>query len=155
MNIEIEKINEKNKVKLNNLLQLYLHDLSLYFPITFNSNVCEYEYDLSKYFKDNYAYFIKSNSEILGFILIDDNKENNYEISEMFVLNNYKGNKIGEQAINKIFDKYKGNWTIKAVPSSPIAEAFWKKSIDNYTKGNFKLEYTGKYNRAIFTFSNK
>ena len=31
-----------------------------------------------------------SGLKILGFVLIDDNGNNNYEISEIFVLNNYK-----------------------------------------------------------------
>ena len=60
--------------------ELYLHDLSLYFPISFNSDVCKYDYNLDKYFEDNYAYFIKSNDNILGFVLVDDNKNGNYEI---------------------------------------------------------------------------
>lgn len=154
MNIEIKKVKEDERCKLEKLLQLYLYDLSLYFPIPFNSVSCEYEYDLSKYFDNNFAYFIKQDDKILGFILIDDNSNNNYEISEMFVLNNYKGKKIGEQAVTKVFDMFKGNWIIKVVPSSPVAEAFWKKTVNNYTNGNFKIEYTGKYSRAELSFRN-
>ena len=90
MNIKLEKVRLEDRNKLERLLQLYLHDLSLYFPITFNSDICQYEYDLDKYFIDNYAYFIKNDKDILGFVLIDDNGNNNYEISEIFVLNNYK-----------------------------------------------------------------
>ena len=152
--IDIKKVRSNEKEKLENLMQLYLHDLSFYFPIDFNSKTCKYEYELSKYFDNNYAYFIKENNNIVGFVLIDNNSNNNYEISEIFVLNNYKGNKIGEEAVIKVFDKYKGNWTIKAVPSSPVAESFWKKTIKNYTNDNFKLEHTGKYARAEFYFSN-
>ena len=154
MNLKIKKIEKKEKSKLEKLLQLYLHDLSFYFPIDFDSTKCEYEYDLNKYFEDNYAYFIQSDEDILGFILVDNNSNNNYEISEMFVLNNYKGNRIGEQSVIKIFNKYRGNWTIKAVPCSPVAESFWKKTVNNYTKGNFKIEHTGKYNRAELYFTN-
>ena len=154
MNLKIRKIEKKEKSKLEKLLQLYLHDLSFYFPIDFDSTKCEYEYDLNKYFEDNYAYFIQSDEDILGFILVDNNSNNNYEISEMFVLNNYKGNRIGEQSVIKIFNKYRGNWTIKAVPCSPVAESFWKKTVNNYTKGNFKIEHTGKYNRAELYFTN-
>ena len=131
MNISVEKVTSSERTNLEKLLQLYLHDLSLYFSITFDSKVCEYEYDLNKYFDNNYAYFIKSGNDILGFVLVDDNSENNYEISEMFVLNNYKGKKVGEEAVKKIFDIYKGNWTIKAVPLSPKAESFWKKTVNN------------------------
>ena len=80
----------------------------MYFPITFNSSKCEYIYDdLDKYFNDNYAYFIKNEKEVLGFILVDDNKNCNYEISEMFVLNNYKGKNIGEKVILEIFNIYR------------------------------------------------
>ena len=155
MNVEIRKIAKREKKKVEKLLQLYLHDLSEYFPIPFDSKKCEYKYDLSKYFETDYAYFIKQDNKIVGFILIDDNKNDNYEISEIFILNNYKRHKIGEQAVIKVFNKYKGNWVIKAVPLSPIAESFWKKTINNYTNGNYKLEYTGKYNRAEFNFYNK
>ena len=107
-NIKLEKVRLEDRNKLERLLQLYLHDLSLYFPITFNSDICQYEYDLDKYFIDNYAYFIKSDNDILGFVLIDDNRNNNYEISEIFVLNNYKRNKIGKEVAIKVFDMYKG-----------------------------------------------
>ena len=147
MSIRVEKVTSSERTNLEKLLQLYLHELSLYFPIT-------YEYDLNKYFDNNYAFFIKLGNDILGFVLIDDNSENNYEISEMFVLNNYKGKKVGEEAVKKIFDIYKGNWTIKAVPLSPKAESFWKKTVNNYTNGNFKLEHTGKYKRAELYFKN-
>lgn len=154
MDIKINKVAKKNRKILENLMQLYLHDLSLYFPIDFNSNKGLYEYDLDPYFDKNYAFFIKSNDDILGFVLIDDNGDNNYEISEIFVLNNYKCKNIGENAVSKVFNKFKGNWTIKAVPSSPKAESFWKKTISKYTKDNYKLLHTGKYDRAEFYFSN-
>lgn len=155
MDIKLEKVTKDEKNKVEKLLQLYLHDLSMYFPITFDSSKCEYVYDdLDKYFTDNYAYFIKCENDICGFVLVDNNKNDNYEISEMFVLNNYKGKKVGETAVGKIFDMYKGNWTIKAVPSSPIAENFWTKTVANYTNGNFKIEHTGKYARAELYFSN-
>ena len=39
MNIKLEKARLEDRNKLERLLQLYLHDLSLYFPITFNSDI--------------------------------------------------------------------------------------------------------------------
>ena len=41
----------------------------------------------------------------MWFYSADDNKDVNYEISKMFLLNNYKGKKIGEKAAKKIFEK--------------------------------------------------
>lgn len=154
MNINLEIVTLEEKEKLKKLLQLYLHDLILYFSLPFNSVICEYNYNIDKYFSDNYAYFIKDNNNILGFILVDDNKNNNYEISEIFVLNNYKRNKIGKEAVTKVFNLYRGNWTIKAVPNSIIAESFWKNIVKEYTNNNYIEEYTGKYNRLEIYFSN-
>ena len=142
MNIELIKVNKNEKEKLEKLLQLYLHDLSIYFPLDFDSEKCEYKYDLDKYFNNDFAYFIKSDNNILGFILIDNNGESNYEISEMFVLNNYKNKKVCTISV------------IKAVPKSEIAEKFWVKVISEYTNNNYELYHTGKYDRAELYFSN-
>ena len=54
MNINLEIVTLEEKEKLKKLLQLYLHDLSLYFPLPFNSITCEYDYNIDKYFSDNY-----------------------------------------------------------------------------------------------------
>lgn len=154
MNIELVKVNKNEKEKLEKLLQLYLHDLSIYFPLDFDSEKCEYKYDLDKYFNNDFAYFIKSDNNILGFILIDNNGESNYEISEMFVLNNYKNKKVGTMSVIKAFALYKGKWTIKAVPKSEKAEKFWVKVVSEYTNNNYELYHTGKYVRAELYFSN-
>lgn len=154
MNIELIKVNKNEKEKLEKLLQLYLHDLSIYFPLDFDSEKYEYKYDLDKYFNNDFAYFIKSDNNILGFILIDNNGESNYEISEMFVLNNYKNKKVGTISVIKAFALYKGKWTIKAVPKSEIAEKFWVKVVSEYTNNNYELYHTGKYDRAELYFSN-
>ena len=50
MNINLEIVTLEEKEKLKKLLQLYLHDLSLYFPLPFNSITCEYDYNIDKYF---------------------------------------------------------------------------------------------------------
>ena len=71
------------------------------------------------------------------------------------VIPKYRKNKIGKRVAFDCFNMYKGNWTIKTVPSSQMAENFWKKTVDNYTNGNFKIEHTGKYARAELYFSNK
>ena len=42
MDIKLEKVTKDEKNKVEKLLHLYLHDLSMYFPITFDSLKCEY-----------------------------------------------------------------------------------------------------------------
>ena len=154
--VKIEKVENKDRVILEKMLQLYLHDISLYFTIEFDDKTGIYKYDdLDKYFtnESNYAYFIRYEGNIVGFVLIDIiNKQN--IIQEMFVLNNYKSKGIGKDAVINIFNQYRGNWIIRSLPNSSKAENFWNKTIKEYTNNKFEVEHVGKYNRAVFTFYN-
>lgn len=155
--VSLKQIEKKNKKLLENLMQLYLHDISLYFPVDINSNTCKYVYDdLDKYFdsSDNNAYLFMDGDNVIGFTLINK-EDNNMVVQEMFILNNYKNKKLGELSISKIFDKYKGNWVIRSLPCSPKSESFWNKTIGNYTNNKYSVEHIGKYNRAVFKFNNK
>lgn len=154
--LEIELIKEKCKATLERMLQLYLHDISLYFPIEFDDKTGIYKYDdLDKYFinESNYAYFIRYEGNIVGFVLIDVADKQNI-IQEMFVLNNYKSKGIGKDAVINIFNQYRGNWIIRSLPNSSKAENFWNKTIKEYTNNKFEVEHVGKYKRAVFTFNN-
>ncbi len=157
MAVKLKKVNLRDKTILCNLLQLYLHDISYYFPIEFDDNKGSYLYDdIEKYFNNlnNHAYFVNNCNRISGFMLIDKIEETMI-IQEMFVLNNYKNKGIGKNAVFTALDKYKGNWVIKSLPGSIPAEQFWLRTIKEYTNGNFNVEHVGKYNRAVFTFNSR
>lgn len=151
--VQIQKNEEKI---LERLLQLYLHDISSHFPIDFDEKKGIYLYDkLDKYFdnSNNYAYFIKNEENLLGFMLIDS-CDNEMIVQEMFVLNHHKNKGIGKAAAYSIFDKYKGNWIIKSLPCSEPSERFWNRTIKEYTNTKYEIEHIGKYNRAVFRFNN-
>jgi predicted acetyltransferase len=156
--IELELVKKSNEKVLKNLLQLYLHNISAYFPMPFNSESGVYDYDdISKYIEkdeNSIAYFIKYEENIAGFILLDKIEEFNI-VQEMFVMNNYKRTGIGKNAVKQLFNKYHGNWEIKSLPCSEQAEKFWVSVVKEYTKNNFDVKYVGKYNRAVISFDNK
>lgn len=156
--IELELVKKSNEKVLKNLLQLYLHNISAYFPMPFNSESGVYDYDdISKYIEkdeNSIAYFIKYEKNIAGFILFDKIEEFNI-VQEMFVMNNYKRAGIGKKAVKQLFNKYHGNWEIKSLPCSEQAEKFWVSVVKEYTKNNFDVKYVGKYNRAVISFDNK
>lgn len=157
MDITLNEIKIDKKDILDKLIQLYLHNISLYFPIDFNTKTEKYNYeDIEKYFNDdnNKAFLILNENKVVGFILINLLGEKNI-VQEMFVLNNYKRKGIGKKSISMIFDKFHGNWEIKSLPCSKSAEKFWISAIKEYTKGDFNLEYIGNFNRAVLTFNNE
>lgn len=155
--MKLVQVKQKDIKILERLLQLYLHDVSNCFPIDFDENTGLYLYDsLDKYFDDskNYAYFIKLEEKIAGFILVDTD-ETDIIIQEMFILNHHKNKGIGKLAVYEVLGKNKGSWVIKSLPSSEPAERFWNRTIKEYTNDNYHVEHVGRYNRAIFTFNNR
>lgn len=155
--LNLIKVEKEERSKLDNLLQMYLHNISLYFPIAFNSEEGKYCYDdISKYFDNpaNDAYFFKEDNDIVGFAFVDKVEEG-YCVQEFFIMNNYKRNGFGKKFAYKIFDKHNSNWVIKSLPKSPVAEQFWEKIIKDYTNNNYEKELVGWYNRAEFRFNNK
>ncbi len=163
MDIKVEKIENKDKSVLSNLFQLYLHDITASLSMDVNEHGL-FEYNEIDYYFNNdskhFAYFIKVNGNLAGFVLIDDNfmvltkENNNFDFSEMFVLNAYKGKGIGNVVANKVFDMHKGTWEVKPVPRSEGAKRFWERTIKEYTKDNYKTKFP-KPNRTTFIFNNE
>ena len=161
--IELKKIEAKDKSILQNLFQLYMHDITASLPIDVNEHgLFEYNYIDYYFTKENrYAYLIYIEENIAGFVLIDDefmvlDKENDkpcYDFSEMFILNAYKNKGYGEIIVKRIFNMLKGNWEIRPVPRSEGAKRFWLKAVKNYTNDNFTENYP-KPNRLVITFKN-
>ena len=152
----LERITSDKKIILDRLFQLYYHDISLEFPLDLDNETMLYEVDdLSKYFEgdNNKGYFIKYEDKIAGFVLVDLYEDKNV-IDQIFVLNNFKGHGLAKQVVFIVFDKFKGNWEIKAVPESKRAEGFWLKVVNEYTNGDYTEERIGRYNRLMLTFNN-
>lgn len=161
--VKLIKIESKDKSILQNLFQLYMHDITASLSMDVNEHgLFEYNY-IDYYFTENnrYAYLIYINNNIGGFALIDDEfmvlnpNENTpcFDFSEMFILNSYKRKGYGEIVANQIFEIHKGYWEIRPVPRSEGAKKFWLKVVKNYTKNNFKEKYI-KSNRLVITFNN-
>ena len=153
----LEKIDKTNLI-IGRLMQLYLHNISLYFPMNMDQETGLYIYDdLDSYLnvrEDKSAYIIKYNNSIAGFILMDIAEDKNV-IQEMFILNNFKRKGIGSKAVKELLDSHKGNWEIKSLPLSEQAELFWINTVKEYTNNKFKVDYVGKFNRAVITFNNE
>lgn len=161
--VKLKKIESKDKSILQNLFQLYMHDITASLPMDVNEHGL-FEYDYIDYYfteENRHAYLVYIEDKIAGFVLVDDefmvldkiNDSPCYDFSEMFILNAYKKKGYGEIVVNQIFEIFKGNWEIRPVPRSEGAKKFWLKAVKNYTKDNF-MEHYPKPNRLVITFKN-
>jgi len=135
------------------LLQKYLAEIASFlknYPKDENGNY-EYEHK-DKYFSINsekngdFAYFIKNNGAIVGFVLVTrahlvlESIENNHSISEIFIVDEYKNQGFASLAVKEVLKIHKGNFEVKPFSKNPAAVEFWKKVIIKTTNGNFEIK---------------
>lgn len=161
MEFELKQINKHNLNVLENLFQLYIHDISRELPWDCNDGGTFEAYSLKDWLnnQENFGYLVYVQGKLAGFVMIDkefkilENQINNYDLSEIFILNNYKGKGLASKVVKQVFDMYKGNWECRPVPNSISALTFWQRVFEN----NFQykvIKNEWKQNRFAFTFSN-
>ncbi|MFA5026030.1 MAG: GNAT family N-acetyltransferase [Candidatus Shapirobacteria bacterium] len=153
MEIEIKAIEIKDKEILRKMIEIYEKEIS-------GEDAGEYKYFDSYWEKKNrWPFFIMVDKKIAGFVLV--NEYNLVELtakdlSEFYIKKEYRHQRIGLKAANKVFDMFLGKWEIREIVENPKARQFWLKVIDEYTRGNFK-EVTmdnDKWHGWIQTFDN-
>jgi predicted acetyltransferase len=145
MNIAIEQINIEEKEILKNLLEKYNYEFSQYDNRKVNKlGLYGYDY-LDHYWVENnrYAYFIRADNNLAGFVMVNDYREINiktdYTMSEFFVMYKYRRLGIGEYAVNYLLNKFRGKWQLQYHPKNIVSEQFWIKVINEYTKGKYEI----------------
>lgn len=77
-------------------------------------------------------------------ILVSDYPEvpeesTDYCLSEFFVMNKYRRNGVGKEAVFQVLDKHHGKWQLKRHPHNIASVFFWNNVIEEYTRGNYRL----------------
>jgi len=161
MDIAILPISIDEKDILRNLMEKYEYDNSQYENTDVNDyGLYGYKF-LDHYWtdKNRYAYFIKVNNKLAGFIMIDDYKyyneiEANHCIAEFFIMFKYKRMGVGRYVVKFITDKYKGKWQVGYNPNNNIGKLFWNKVIKEITNGKYEIINNGKthsYGNGVFS----
>jgi predicted acetyltransferase len=113
--------------------------------------------DLEKYWNDEsrFPYIIKQDEKNIGFVFvryINEGERNYFSIAEFFIMRKYRRKGIGRRAAEHILDLHKGQWEIFQMDSNKSAQAFWRRVILDYTKGQCSERVENK--RTIQSFEN-
>lgn len=147
----LEKVKVGSKAILENLMSIYLHDLSEFADDLKINGKGRFEYDgIDLYFEseDLTPYFIIYKDEIAGFVLLNKGtyveKHIDYVINELFVLNGFRNKGIGSDAIRILLDEYKGKYKIVQISMNKTAVNFWTKFYEKqgvrYIKSKEKID---------------
>lgn len=99
-------------------------------------------FDFIKYLEDqtNHTFIIKIQGELAGFVFVNRFEvmpEVDWNMGEFFIVAKFQRSGIGREVAKQIFDKFPGEWSVGAIVQNKSALQFWRKVINEYTKGKF------------------
>jgi predicted acetyltransferase len=154
--IYLEAVSPEQENTLHHIMQFYIYEFSSFIPaIKLEENGAYQPFHLKSYWENpnENAFFIKLNSELIGFALVECGSNGDpHSINEFFILRKFKGKGYGAMAAMKIFNMFPGPWKITQIPNNYPAQAFWRKVINQYTNGNY-YEYYDSKRRSIQEFN--
>lgn len=133
--VTIEKAQVKDKEKISNLFQFYLHDLSEFAEtLNVNSQGKFENNDVDTFFEMENAISMTINVKdvVVGFIFIIKGKTVDYIINEIFILRKYRSKGIGKIVINKLFESYPGKYGLAILAKNKPAIRFWNSVYDEH-----------------------
>ncbi len=143
MNVELKRVRAEEKEVLFRLLQLYLYDFTEFADFQLNEKgLYGYKY-FDSYFEepDRHPFFILAEGKIAGFALVNRHcvrLKEGWSVAEFFVLKQYRRKGVGKQAAFLLFDLFSGGWDVHQMSANLPAQKFWRKTISDYTEGNFE-----------------
>jgi len=148
MRVQIELVPQERSQVIRHLMQFYLYDFTKYLNIDVDLNGIFPEYPgLESFWTEEgrkFAFLITSDGVPAGFALVEKqpgNKENDYYLTEFFVMQKYRRSGVGTWAAHELFNRFSGRWKVTQVRSNVIAQAFWRKVIGAYTGGRFREKF--------------
>lgn len=132
-----------NAELLSNLLELYIHDLSAFFPQIKLGKSGRYGYPaLASYLagtNGRWAFLIEHEGSVAGFVLAREGSPASddpcvLDIAEFFVLRQFRARGVGRAAATLLWKLIPGSWTIRAAVSNPDAVSFWRGAVAGYAE---------------------
>jgi predicted acetyltransferase len=149
---------------VQNLARFYVYDRSGFMQWGCEENGNFECIDFKPYFQqpDHYAFIIKIQGELAGFVLLDKeilSTPVDYNMGEFFIIAKFQGTNVAAIVANKIFENHKGKWSVAVMPENIKAVKFWNKIIAGITNGKFEQSYrpakkADEYNTVIYHFDN-
>lgn len=159
MHIELQNITIGKKELLRNLFELYTYDFSDYMDVDVDDHGRLAEGYINRYFHSSayHSYLIVCAGKIAGFVIVKAEAPHLYTIDQFFIMKKYRRTGLGKTVACRIFDKHQGQWRIAQMAANLPAQAFWRKVISSYTKGNYQETYQQDktWKGPVQTFSNQ
>lgn len=138
--LEVRPADLAEKDVVNQLLELYLHDLS---ELTGADVGPHGRYDyffLDDYWTepDRHPFLLRVDGNLAGVALVASGPP--HDIAEFFVMRKYRRQRVGSRAALALFHRFPGEWQIRQIAANTAATAFWRSVIPTpFTEGTIEI----------------
>jgi predicted acetyltransferase len=127
--------------RLANLLELYIHDLSVLFAVDVGPDGRFGYPALERYVREpqaRFAYLIRAGSQLAGFALAQrgspmTDDPSDLDVAEFFVLRRHRRAGVGQRAARLLWERTRGHWIVRVAADNLPARAFWRATIAAYS----------------------
>jgi predicted acetyltransferase len=147
---------------LANLLELYVHDLSAFFPARLGADGRFGYARLPLLFSEperRWPFLIRADGRVAGFAFAmrgspasDD--PDVLDVAEFFVLRGERRGGVGRRAARQLWSRMPGRWTVRVLATNRPALPFWAGAVREHTGGAFEASdrRIGEHAWRVFSF---
>ena len=129
---------------LANLLELYVHDMSPFFPGVEPADDGRFGYpQLPLYWSQpdrRFAFLIRAAGKTAGFAFVTRGSPASgdpdvLDVAEFFVLRGHRRSGVGRRAAFALWDRFPGRWMVRVSEANRRAVSFWSAVVAEYAGG--------------------
>jgi predicted acetyltransferase len=72
-----------------------------------------------------------------GFALVVEKAHGQFDMGEFYTARQHRRHGLGRHFATAMFDRFAGRWEVREMLTNVNAQAFWRRIIDDYTRGHF------------------
>jgi len=145
MQVELVTAKRSDRQRLENLLELYMHDFSEILGFTPGEDGRFGYAGLDAYFSqsDRLPFMIRADQRLAGFALVGRGSQVSgdpsvFDVAEFFVVRGLRRHGVGQGAAAALFSLFPGTWEVRVVDRNQGGQLFWKRAVTVFTHGNFE-----------------
>lgn len=157
--VEVIQAAYADKPVLRNLLELYCYDMSEFDGEHIDAHgLYGYQY-LDHYWTEaeRTPFLVRVHGAWAGFVLVRTEQGNDgqaeHHIAEFFIMKRFRRQGIGRHVAHTVFDRFPGAWVVGELPLNTAAQAFWRKTIHDYTGGHYTEAYDDEFDGIVQRFT--
>lgn len=138
--LELIPASQNQQAVLANMLELYKHDFSEFFPIELGDNGRFGYKNLPLYWSDanRQPFLAKVEGKLAGLVLVKRGSEVSankgiWDMAEFFILRGYRRRGVGSELAARVWRCCPGLWEVRVMANNLPAFQFWNSAIAKYT----------------------